>query len=167
MGSRDQFDDITEPLKVDGITLDESNVDDPLNDKEKNENNTRETRHKDKDYEKGKTEASIHLVVDNEPLQIPAKNLVKDSYKFIHICDSSDQEGRPTVNGHIPSKKPNHTHQKKDDFPIQEMVLIEKDDPKDSKQWKPSRSQSWWCMFFLLLANLINYMDRVTIAGKC
>ena len=163
MGSRDQFDDITEPLKVEGVTTDESSVDDHLGEaKKKNkEANGRE-------YEKEKSEASIHLVVDNEPLKVPGNNLVKDSYKFIQICDTDpNPDGKPILNGHIPSKTQNYAQKDKSDIPMQGMVLMDKPDPEDGKRWKPSKSQEVWCMFFMLMANLLNYMDRVTIAGKC
>ena len=163
MGSRDQFDDITEPLKLEGVTTDESSVDDHLGEAKKNnkEANGRE-------YDKEKSEASIHLVVDNEPRKVTGNNLVKDSYKFIQICDTDPKpDGKPILNGHIPSKTQNDAQKDKSDIPMQGMVLMDKPDPEGGKRWKASKSQEFWCMFFMLMANLLNYMDRVTIAGKC
>ncbi len=112
---------------------------------------------------------SIHLTVDNDPLDLQVKgqgpNQVRDSYKFIQISDPSSPDGdtKPMLNGHIPSK----TAQDLNNTPIKpshEMVLIEKDE-KDLKDWKPTKWQITWCMGLLLVTNLINYMDRVTIAG--
>ena len=162
MGSRDQIDDITEPLKVEGVTTDKSSVDDYLSEAKKNKDV------KGREYENQKSEASIHLVVDNEPLKVPGNSLVKDSYKFIQICDTDpNPDGKPILNGHIPSKTQNDAEKDKNDIPMRAMVLTDKPDHEGGKMWKASKSQEFWCMFFMLMANLLNYMDRVTIAGKC
>ena len=163
MGSRDQPEnpDVTIKLTVDGVTTTESHVDDHQEDK------TAPTEQKENPSEK--TNGNIHLVVDNEALCAPSNNLVKDSFKFIQICDTGPEvDTKPVLNGHIPSKKPRHA-QKNGDIPMQEVGLIDKtadEEAGEKRQWKATHSQAFWCMFFLLLANLINYMDRVTIAGK-
>lgn len=150
---------------MEGVTTDESNVDD----------STQETQ-PNSDYRNGTdaTAASIHLIVDNEPLCVPVvgvagNNLVKDSYKFIQICDTgTGGDTKPFLNGHIPSS--NHAQDK--DIPLQQISLIAKEGDAEAAaaagngEWRASNSQAFWCLFFLLVANLINYMDRVTIAGK-
>ena len=133
MGSRDQFEDITEPLKVEGVTADESNVDDHVNE-------TKDKEPRSKEYEKENSEASIHLVVDDEVLNVPNKNRVKESFKFIQICDTgSNPNGKPMLNGHIPSKTPKDAQKDKDDIPMQDMVLKDKQDPEGSQEWRASK----------------------------
>ncbi len=114
---------------------------------------------------------SIHLTVDNDPLDLQVKgqgpNQVRDSYKFIQISDPAsplDGDTKPMLNGHIPSKTAQDLN-KAATKPSHQMVLIEKEE-KDLHSWKPTKWQIGWTMGLLLVTNLINYMDRVTIAGS-